>query len=200
MVKKFVLWDESTKELGAADPIVASMPADIGGVYYAVKDNSSSPSYNLVPDLSSLRVSSETVIDTGNQTTTGVKETRTYSIVIPCDMIIAGKVIMVGKSGGYNAIANTGDKFRINLKVAKNGTNLVTVNGTEHTPNSTSEVNYTELLTASVPSTSFSAGDTFEITVEIEITAVDDTNPGITAKLYCDPATAGDELIFYLQL
>lgn len=150
-----------------------------------------------------MKKSAETVIDTGNQTTTGIKETRTYKIKIPTDMILSGKIILFGKSGGLNATANTGDKFRINLNIQKNGadiTGVTKINGTEHTPNNTAEQNYTEILGIDLPSISFSSGDTLDVIVEVEITAVDATNPGITAKLYCDPATSGSELVFYLQI
>ena len=57
-----------------------------------------------------------------------------------------------------------------------------------------------EILAIDLPATEFSAGDTLDIIVELEVTAVDGSNPGITFKLYCDPATQGDELVFYLQL
>jgi len=201
--KKFVLFDESTEEFIPADPISASMPADIAGLYHAIRGNEATPTGKLVPDLDLLKKSAETVLDTGNQTTTGIKIARTYSIVIPIDCKIAGKVILIGKSGALNAVANTGDSSRINLNVQKNGaaiSGVTKTNGSSHVPNSTTEINYTEILEITIPSTDFSGGDSFDVVVELEVVSVDATNPGITTKLYCDPATSGNELVLYLQV
>lgn len=199
---KFVGYDESTYEIKPFDPITASMPADLAGVYFAIKDNASTPAYHLVPvDISYIAKSEETVIDTGMQTTTGIKETRTYKIRIPCDMILAGKIILFGKSGALNSTASTTNAARVNLNLQKNGSaisGVTKVNGTERIPNSTTEVNYTEILGIDLPSTSFSAGDTLDIIVELEVTSADSN--GIQFKLYCDPATSGNELVLYLQI
>jgi len=195
--KKFVLFDEDTEEFIPADPVSASMPADIAGLYLAIWGNEATATGKLVPTLDLLKKSNETLLDTGNQTTTGVKVIRTYKIVVPVSCILAGKVILIGKSGAFNATANTGDRCRLNLDLSKNAAEISGVsktNGSEHTPNSTTEQNYTEILECILPETSFASGDTFEVTVELEITAVDATNPGITFKLYCDPATSGNEL------
>jgi len=201
--KKFVLFDQDTEEFIPADPISASMPADIAGLYLAIRGNEASPSGKLVPSLDLLKKSAETTLDTGNQTATGIKITRTYSIIIPVDCKIAGKVILIGKSGAFNTTANTGDSARINLDVQKDGSAISGVtktNGTSHTPNSTTEVNYDEVLEITIPSTDFSSGDSLDVIVELEIVTVDETNPGITLKLYCDPETSGNELVIYLQV
>jgi len=201
--KKFKLYDIETGNTQVADPLVSSVPADIAGYYFAIATDEPTPKYGLVPDVGVLKYSSETVLDTGNQTTTGVKLTRTYKLPIPADMIIAGRIWLFGKSGAFNATANTGDKARVNLNLQKNGsaiTGVTKATGTERVPNNTTECTYSEILAIDLPATEFSAGDTLDIIVELEITAVDATNPGITFKLYCDPGTSGDELVFYLQV
>jgi len=181
MSKKFAFIDVDSKEIGAFDPIVASMPADISGYYFAISDEQATPKRMLVPDISYLKKSSETSFE-GSGTTTGVVVERTYEIVIPCNMIISGKVVVFGKIGMWNtAAANTSDKGRINLALLKNGTEITgtKVNGAEHTPNSTTEVTYDLILATELPATSFSAGDKLGIKLEGEITAADATNPGL---------------------
>jgi len=146
------------------------MPADIAGVYHAIWGNEATPTGKLVPDLDLLKKTAETVLDTGNQTTTGIKITRTYSIVIPVDTKIAGKIILIAKSGAFNAVANTGDSSRIKLNVQRNGTAITGVtktNGSSHVPNSTTDVNYTEILEITIPSTDFLGGDSFDVVVEL---------------------------------
>jgi len=198
MSKKFAFIDTSSKEIGAFDPIVASMPADIAGYYFAISDENGK--YLLVPDISFLKKTSETSFS-GSGSETGVVASRTYEIIIPCSMILSGTVMAFGKIGMKNtAAANTNDKGRINLGLLKNGTAITKVNGAEHAPNSTTEVNYDLILAAELPSTSFNSGDKLRITIEAEITAVDATNPGLEIKVYTDPATSGNELVFYLQL
>jgi len=202
MSKKFAFIDVDSKEIGAFDPIVASMPADISGYYFAISDEQATPKRMLVPDISYLKKSSETSFE-GSGTTTGVVVERTYEIVIPCNMIISGKVVVFGKIGMWNtAAANTSDKGRINLALLKNGTEITgtKVNGAEHTPNSTTEVNYDLILATELPATSFNTGDKLGIKIEGEITAVDATDPGLAIKVYCDPATSGNELVVYLQV
>ena len=118
-------------------------------------------------------------------------------------MILSGTVMAFGKIGMKNtAAANTNDKGRINLSLLKNGSEITgtKVNGAEHAPNSTTEVNYDLILVTELPSTSFNSGDKLGIKIEAEITAVDATNPGLEIKVYTDPATSGNELVFYLQL
>ena len=198
MSKKFAFIDTSSKEIGAFDPIVASMPADIAGYYFAISDENRK--HLLVPDISYLKKTSETSFS-GSGSETGVVAARTYDIIIPCSMILSGTVMAFGKIGMKNtAAANTNDKGRINLALLKNGTAITKVNGAEHAPNSTTEVNYDLILAAELPSTSFNSGDKLRITIEAEITAVDATNPGLEIKVYTDPATSGNELVFYLQL
>ena len=201
--KKFKLYDVETGNTQVADPLVSSVPADIHGYYFAVATDEPTKKYGLVPDIGILKRSSETVLDTGNQTTTGIKVTRTYKMPIPANMILAGRVWLFGRSVAYNQTANTGDKARVNLDLKKNGSaidGVTKATGTERVPNSTTEVTYPEILAVDLPTTEFNAGDTLDIIVELEITAVDDTNPGITFKLYCDPSTQDNELVFYLQL
>ena len=201
--KKFKLYDIETGSIQVADPLVSSIPADIHGYYFAIATDEPTPKYGIVPDIDILKKSSETILDTGNQTTTGVKVTRNYKVPIPANMILAGKVWLFGKSIAYNQTANTGDKARVNLNLQRNGNTLdgvVKATGTERIPNSTDEVVYSEILVIDLPATEFNAGDTLNIIVELEITAIDSSNPGITFKLYCDPATSGNELVFYLQL
>ena len=203
MSEKFMLIDPATGKKYIADPLVRSIPADIAGYYFAIATDEPTPKYGLVPDVGVLKYSSETTLSTGNQTTTGIKLTRIYKLPIPADMTIAGRVWLFGKSGAFNATANTGDKARVNLNLQKNGSaisGVTKVNGTERVPNSTAEVSFSEILAIDLPSTEFSAGDTLDIIVELEITAVDATNPGITFKLYCDPGIEGNELVFYLQV
>ena len=203
MSEKFMLIDPATGKKYIADPLVRSIPADIAGYYFAIATDEPTPKYGLVPDVGVLKYSSETTLSTGNQTTTGIKLTRTYKLPIPADMTIAGRVWLFGKSGAFNATANTGDKARVNLNLQKNGSaisGVTKVNGTERVPNSTAEVSFSEILAIDLPSTEFSAGDTLDIIVELEITAVDATDPGITFKLYCDPGIEGNELVFYLQV
>jgi len=53
MSKKFAFIDTSSKEIGAFDPIVASMPADIAGYYFAISDENGK--HLLVPDISYLK-------------------------------------------------------------------------------------------------------------------------------------------------
>jgi len=198
MSKKFAFIDTSSKEIGAFDPIVASMPADIAGYYFAISDEKGK--HLLVPDISYLKKTSETSFS-GSGSETGVVAARTYEIIIPCSMILSGTVMAFGKIGMKNtAAANTNDKGRINLALLKNGTAITKVNGAEHSPNSTTEVNYDLILAAELSSTSFNSGDKLRITIEAEITAVDATNPGLEIKVYTDPATSGNELVFYLQL
>jgi len=203
MAVKFAYIDTENKKIGPFDPIVASIPADIAGYYFAIATDEPTPKYGLVPDVGVLKYSSETVLDTGNQTTTGIKLSRTYKLPIPANMIIAGRIWLFGKSGAFNETANTGDKARVNLDLRKNGSAISGVTkatGTERVPNNTAECNYSEILAVDLPATEFSVGDTLDIVVELEITAVDATNPGITFKLYCDPGTEGNELVFYLQV
>jgi len=50
MSKKFAFIDTSSKEIGAFDPIVASMPADIAGYYFAISDENGK--HLFVPDIS----------------------------------------------------------------------------------------------------------------------------------------------------
>lgn len=201
--KKLMLYDLETGGKQVADPLVSSVPADIHGYYFAVATDEPSKKYGLAPDVGILKRSSETVLDTGNQTTTGIKVTRIYKLPIPANMIIAGRVWLFGRSVAYNQTANTGDKARVNLNLKKNGsaiTGVTKATGTERVPNSTDEITYPEILAIDLPATEFSAGDTLDIIVELEITAVDGGNPGITFKLYCDPSIQDNELIFYLQL
>ncbi|RLE64923.1 MAG: hypothetical protein DRJ47_06510 [Thermoprotei archaeon] len=200
---KFMLYDTTAGRVVALDPLVSSMPADISGYYFAVATNEPEKKYGLVPDIDVLKKSSEVVIDTGNQTTTGVKATRTYRVPVPANMVLAGRVWLFGKSAACNQTANTGDKARVNLNLQKSGSGIgdvTRVSGVERVPNSTTEVTYTEILAIDLPATEFGAGDTLDIIVELEVTAVDSSNPGITFKLHCDPATQGNELVFYLQL
>jgi len=202
MSKKFAFIDTNSKEIGTFDPIVASMPADIAGYYFAISDEQATPNRLLVPDISFLKKTSETSFS-GSGSTTGPVVERTYEIVIPCAMILSGKVAVFGKIGMKNtAAANTNDKGRINLSLLKNGSEIggTKVNGAEHAPNSTSEVNYDLILVTELPSTSFNSGDKLGIKIEAEITAVDATNPGLEIKVYTDPTTSGNELVFYLQL
>ena len=202
MSKKFAFVDPDSKEIGAFDPIVASMPADISGYYFAISDEQATPKRMLVPDISYLKKSSETSFE-GSGTSTGVVFERTYEIVIPCNMIISGRVAVFGKIGMWNtAAANENDKGRINLSLLKNGTEITgtKVNGAEHAPNSTTEVNYNLILVTELPATSFSAGDKLGIKLEGEITAVDATDPGLAIKVYCDPNVTDDALVFYLQV
>jgi len=202
MSKKFAFIDTNSKEIGAFDPLVASMPADIAGYYFAISDEQATPNRLLVPDISFLKKTSETSFS-GSGTTTGTVADRTYEIIIPCSMILSGKVAVFGKIGMKNtAAANTNDKGRINLSLLKNGSEITgtKVNGAEHAPNSTTEVNYDLILVTELPSTSFNSGDKLGIKIEAEITAVDATNPGLEIKVYTDPATSGNELVFYLQL
>jgi len=201
--KKFKLYDVETGSTQVADPLVSSVPADIHGYYFAVATDEPTKKYGLVPDVGILKRSSETVLDTGNQTTTGIKVTRTYKIPIPANMVLAGRVWLFGRSVAYNQTANTGDKARVNLDLKKNGNaidGVTKATGAERIPNSTAEATHPEILVVDLPATEFNAGDTLDIVVELEITAVDATNPGITFKLYCDPSTQGNELVFYLQL
>ena len=200
---RFMLYDHSSGEVAAVDPLVSSIPADIAGCYVAVASDESSPKRGLVPDIGLIKRSAETVLDTGVQTTTGVKVTRVYKVPVPADMTIAGRVWLFGKSGALNQTANTGDKARVCFTLRKNGSAIAGVTqarGTERIPNSATEVNYTEILAVDLPKTSFNAGDTLDLVVDLEVTAVDGSNPGIQFKLYCDPATAGNELVFYLQV
>ena len=201
--KKFKLYDIETGNTQVADPLVSSAPADIAGYYFAIATDEPTKKYGLVPDIGILKRSSETVLDTGNQTTTGIKVTRTYKMPIPANMMLAGRVWLFGRSVAYNQTANTGDKARVNLDLKKSGSvidGVTKATGTERVPNNTNEITYPEILTIDLPATEFNAGDTLDIIVELEITAVDDTNPGITFKLYCDPSTQDNELVFYLQL
>ena len=201
--KKFKLYDVETGNTQVADPLVSSVPADIHGYYFAIATDEPTPKYGLVPDIGILKRSSETVLDTGNQTTTGIKVTRTYKIPIPANMMLAGRVWLFGRSLAYNQTANTGDKARVNLDLKKNGSvidGVTKATGTERVPNDTDGITYPEILAVDLPATEFNAGDTLDIIVELEITAVDDTNPGITFKLCCDPSTQDNELVFYLQL
>ena len=118
-------------------------------------------------------------------------------------MVVVVRVWLFGRCVSYNQTANTGDKARVNLDLKKSGsaiTGVTKATGTERVPNSTTEITYPEILAIDLPATEFSAGNTLDIVVELEITAVDATNPGITFKLYCDPSTQDNELVFYLQL
>jgi len=203
MAKKFAFIDTTTSEIGAFDPIVASMPADISGYYFAISDEQSTPNRMLVPDISFLKKTSETNF-TNSGTAAAVLGTRIWKLKIPCDMILSGKVIVLGKVGMLNTVAaNATDAGRINLNLQKNGaaiTGVTKVNGSTHVPNSTTEVTYDLILAIDLPSTSFSSGDTLDVVIEEEMTAADATNPGLQIKLYTDPTTSGDELVVYLQL
>ena len=186
-------------DVDPADPV--SVPGDIAGVYFAVRSSDATPSYFLVPDISLLKKTGETIIDTGMQTTTGIKETRRYKMLVPCNLDIAGKFILYGKSGALNSTASANNAARINLNLEKNGgaiTGVTKVNGIERIPNNTAEVNYDEVIAIDLLKVTFSGGDSLDIVVELEITVADAN--GIQLKLYSDPATSGNELIFYLQV
>jgi len=202
MSKKFAFIDTELKEIGAFDPIVASMPADIAGYYFAISDEQATPNRLLVPDISFLKKTSEKSFS-GSGTSTGTVAERTYEIIIPCAMILSGKVAAFGKIGMWDtAEATPNNKGRINLSLLKNGSEIsgTRVNGAEHAPNSTTEVDYDLILVTELPATSFDSGDKLGIKIEAEITAMDATYPGLAIKVYTDPATSGDELVFYLQL
>jgi len=198
---KFALVDKTTREVVAADPLVSSMPGDIAGVYYAIATNDSPVKYRMVPEIVGFLVSSETSVEDLTHGP-GVLFSRTFTLYIPVDMKVAGSVFVRVKTGAYNTVTNnTGDAYRVNVRVYKNGSTVIgTTNGETHIPNSTSEVTYTDILCVDLTATDFSAGDSLDIKVEIEVTSVDSTNPGINVKLYMDPSTSGDELIFYLQV
>lgn len=196
--RRFVVFEPTTGKLVATDPMTSSMPSDIAGVYYAVASHDGK--YGMVPDVGDIKKTAEASV-TASTDTTGVIISRTYAMKVPTLMTIAGRVFAIVRTEALNtAAANTGDAFRVNLYVQRNGTLLGSTNGPEHVPNSTTAVAYEDILIVDVPSTDFSAGDDFEVKVEVEVTSVDATNPGIQVTLKCDPATAGNELIFYLQV
>ena len=201
---KFVGYDANAKELKAFDPAVA--PADVAGVYYCIAGSESTTQYHLVPvGITEIAKSTETEIDTGQTTTSGYTVSRTYSLPVPTNMIVAGKIIVVGKSEGYIAVSgDTGNSYRINIDTLKNGTSITgsKVTGTTRTPagdnTSGNPATFTEILGQKIPSTTFYAdsGDTLDVKVEVEIT---ETHSGIAATLLADPATAGNELVVHIQ-
>lgn len=188
--------------------ISQSVPAAIGGICYAMVGTEASfggaavTSYNLIPDFTRIKRTSELVIDTGVIASIAIHETRKYSLAIPASMWIGGAALIKGKSGLWNpggASVNESGRINLNLQQNAGAINGVTkTTGTVHTPNNIAEQNYTEVLSIDLPRTFFEMGDTLEIVVELEQTA--HTADDLEIRLYTDPATKGNELIVHLQL
>ena len=188
--------------------IAQSAVASIKGTYYAMVGTEASyggaavTSYNLIPDFTRIKRTSEVEIDTGVVSSIAVHETRKYALAIPTNMWIGGAVSMQAASGVWNpGGADANESGLINLDLQKNGAAITGVTkavGTTHTPNSAVEQSYSEILSLDLPRTYFAMGDTLDIVIELEQTA--HTAGDLEIKLYSDPATPGNELVVNLQL
>ncbi|MCW7078259.1 MAG: hypothetical protein OCU22_03900 [Canidatus Methanoxibalbensis ujae] len=170
---------------------------DVSGIWTAVK---AANDYVLVPNVSALQKSDESVIDTEMQTEPGVHARRDYKLSIPGYMEGGGMIVLFGSSGALNSVASDSNAARVNLKVyhgsPTGGDLLGSANGTERTPNNTSEQSYTEIIACTLSKYRLSGASYLTIRVELEVTEADAN--GIQMKLYADPETK--PLLFYVNM
>ena len=177
---------------------IGFVTADIRGIGYAVKSHNNR--YGIVPDIAVLKKSAETVVTASNVNTTGVKIERTYEMFIPFESPIEKKVFAIVRTGAINTVAaNPNDKYRVKVSLLLDDYVIDSQYGTEHAPNSTTEQRFEDIIILDCSIEQTRRGQKLKIKVEVEVTNVDPTNPGITINLYCDPETSGNELIFYFQ-
>ena len=185
------------------------MHEDVYRTFYGVVDATiSGPGFcisgsngkrTIVPDVSYLRKSTETSV-TESTDTTGVIISREYEIKAPMDGVLDKKIVCYVTSSALNTVsANTSDTYRIDVSLIVNGDTIVTESGSTHTPNSTSEVTFSDIIVLDSPLREIRRGDKISIKFDVNVIGVDATNPGIEVTLHCDPSVDDDALIVYFM-
>ncbi len=153
----------------------------------------------LVPDVTYLRRSIESSVEEETDTT-GTIITREYEIIIPMDSVLTKKIVCYVKTGAWNTVAaNPNDTYRVKASVLLNGNVIAEETGAAHSPNSTTEVIFNDIIVLDVNMMEVRRGDKLTIKFDVEVIGTDATNPGIHVKLYCDPSVDSDALIVYFE-
>lgn len=171
---------------------------DIRGLGFGVKTDNDK--YVIVPDLSAVKKTRETsVTQSGNQLNQ-VLISRTYEILAPFEGPFAKKIFAVINTEALNTVAaNPNDKYVTKLTLLINNEEVASVQSPEHAPNNTTAQPYEDFLALDAKIDEVDRGDVIKLKVDVVITSVDPTNPGLQVTLHTDPLTSGKELIFYFQ-
>lgn len=178
--------------------------------YFAVGINEPSAiAYKLIPadsNIKSANVGMELSAASAANPAVGIAVTKTFKLLLPYEKPNLPKHnlrIKVGVNENITSALTGGDTYRINVDILKNGTSILAAkkNGqTRTTGTGVANTLTNHVMQFEVPSTTFKVGDTYEVVIEIEVTAVNRGTGSLTYTLNYDPNTTDKQLFVEVEL
>jgi len=178
--------------------------------YFAVGINEPSTiAYKLIQADSNIKTATlglELSAGSGANPAVGIAITKTFKLLLPYEKLNLPKHnlrVKVGINENVTAALTSGDTYRINIDILKNGTSILAAkkNGaTRTTGTAVANTLATHVMQFEVPSTTFKVGDTYEIVVEVEIQTINRGAGSITYTLNYDPNTTDKQLFVEVEL